>query len=68
VQISPRLAEEMGVSDGTMLALHQQGGIDTTLPVKINKGLVHRTVLLPVGIRETAGLGDAFATISLSRA
>ena len=67
VQISTKLAEEMHVKEGDILLVQQSGGIDTTLALRINPSLAHRSVLLPVGIRETAGLGEAFGPISLSR-
>lgn len=64
IAMHPELAIEKGFQEGQRL-MAVQGESELILPVKFDARLVKNNVFIPLGLKETAGFGEAFAPIEL---
>lgn len=66
VEVSPYLAERLKLSEAAMTSVEQDAEV-INLPLKINPSLARYSVIVPIGLAETAGLGEAFAPITVKQ-
>lgn len=64
IAMHPMLAIEKGFKEGEPV-LAVQGESEIVLPVKFDARLVKNNVFIPLGLKETAGFGEAFAPVEL---
>lgn len=67
VRVHPADAERLGLAELDWVEV-SQGGATTRLPLAIEDTVPEGAVIVPAGVKETAGLGPMFGAVTLSRA
>ena len=65
--LSPALADELGLAEGSLARFSNGVGQSVELPVSIDSTLAPRCVRIPVGLPFTAALGAAFGALSVKK-
>jgi NADH-quinone oxidoreductase subunit G len=68
IRINSNLANELNLSEASQAKVKQSHGQELILPLVIDDKIADHCVWIPSGLPETALLGEAFGTISLSKA
>lgn len=64
IRINSQLAQELNLIDGAMVTAVQEDS-RVSLPLMIDDGVADYNVVIPAGLDETAGFGDATAKVEL---